>query len=226
MNTVETDEQLVARWQKTRDAAALDALRTRLRPLLASQVSKYRANAVPQVLLEAEADRLMVGAAGSYKPTAGASFRTYVFTNLRHLNRFSAARSNIATIPEARAQKIGVYTRVYEQLATEKRRPPTPAELADELMWPLSEILTMQRSLRRDIPSPEHSPGAVSYEARVGQVLSDIRHELTPDELRVFDLIDKKKITKGQDIARLTGFSPAKVSTLRTSIGKKMERWL
>lgn len=223
---VDTDEQLVARWQRSRDMAALDALRTRLRPLIASQVSKYRANAVPQLLLEAEADRLMVDAAGSYRPTAGASFRTHVFTNLRHLNRFSAARSNIASIPEARAQKIGLYNRVFEQMSSEKRRPPTTSELADELMWPLNEVMTMQRSLRRDIPTPEHTPGALNYEARVGQVLADIRHELTPDELRVFDLINKRGIKKGQDIARLTGFSAAKVSTLRTSIGRKMERWL
>jgi DNA-directed RNA polymerase sigma subunit (sigma70/sigma32) len=221
-----SDEELVARWQRTHDIAALNALRTSVRPLIISQVNKYRTNAVPTPLLEAEADRLVVEAAGSFRPTAGASFRTYAFTALRHLNRFSAARSNIATIPEARAQKIGLYQRVNEDLMARKNRAPSPSELADELMWPLSEVMTMQRSLRRDIASPEHAPGEVQHEARIGQLMHDIRAELTPDELRVYDLITRQKVQKGQDLARRTGFSQAKVSVLRTAIARKMERWL
>lgn len=226
------DEELVKAWQERRDYAALEELRRRTKPLVQSQVNKYRSNAVPQPVLEAKADQIFVQSANTYRHGTGATFRTHLFTNLRRLNRFSAARSNVGTIPEARAQKIGVYQRAYDDLQARKHRPPTAQELADELNWPLSEVTTMQRSLRRDIASSGlQAPARMdTTEARYAQLIDDIWWELTPDEQVVFAHITgtrgRRKLTKGQDIARATGFSQAKVSQLRTSIAKKMERHL
>jgi DNA-directed RNA polymerase specialized sigma subunit len=227
-----SDEELVRRWQQNRDKAALDELRRRTKPLVQSQVNKYRANAVPQPVIEAKADQILVESANSFRPGTGASFRTHLFTNLRRLNRFSTARSNIATIPEARAQKIGVYQRAYDELQTRKRRPPTSQEMADELHWPLSEVLTMQRSLRRDIMSSGlQGPARMdTEEAKRRQLMQDIWFELTPEERVVFEHLTgthgRRKLDKGKDIARATGFSQAKVSQIRTSIARKMEMHL
>jgi len=226
------DEELVARWQKSRDQMALDSLRRNVRPMVQSQVNKYRSNAVPQSVIEAEADRILVQAANSFRPTAGASFRTHLFSNLRRLNRFSIARSNIATIPEARAQKIGVYQRTYEQLSEEKRRPPTAQEVADELGWSTSQVLNMQRSLRMDVV---HSTANVplrldTTEAKTRQLMEDIYFELSADEKVVFEYLTgthgRRKLVKGNDVARATGFSPAKVSQIRKSIAHKMRSWM
>lgn len=223
-----TDEELVERWQRNKDQQALDELRRGTRALVQSQVNKYRANMVPTAAIEAKADQILVQSATSFKAGRGATFRTHLFGNLRRLNRFSAARSNIATIPEARTQKIGVYQRMHEELTARKHRPPTAAELADELSWPLSEVLTMQRSLRRDIVGSQMQapPRLDTSDARTRALIDDIWWELTPDEKRVFELLTKRKMTKGQDIARVTGFSQAKVSQLRTAIGRKMEEHL
>jgi DNA-directed RNA polymerase sigma subunit (sigma70/sigma32) len=227
-----TDEELVLRWQQGRDRAALDELRRRTRPLVQSQVNKYRANSVPQSVLEAKADQILVESAGSYRPGTGAKFRTHLFTNLRRLNRFSAARSNIATIPEARTQRIGAYQRTYADLQARKRRPPTTSELADELNWQPSEVLTMQRSQRRDIMSSGLKVPARmdTTEFRRRQVMEDIWFELTPDEQVVYAHLTgthgRRRIERGQDISMATNFSPAKVSQIRTSIGHKIERHL
>jgi DNA-directed RNA polymerase specialized sigma subunit len=226
------DEELVKRWQQKRDRAALDELRRATRPLVQSQVNKYRANSVPQLVLEAKADQILVESADSYKFGRGATFRTHLFTNLKRLNRFSAARSNIATVPEARAQKITVYQRAYEELRAQKHRPPTSDELADYLNWSPSDILTMQRSLRRDIISSQlPAPARMDVEeARRRQLIENIWFELTPDEKLVFDYITgshgRRQLSQGQDIAKATGFSQSKVSQLRTSIAHKMERYL
>ena len=223
------DEQLVQRWQQNRDKAALDELRRNTRALVQSQVNKYRANAVPQAVIEAKADQILVQSAGSFRQGVGATFRTHLFTNLRRLNRFSTARSNVGTIPEARAQKIGVYQRKYEDLQERKFRPPTSAEMADVLNWPLSEIMTMQRSLRRDIiTSGTTVPHRLdTTEAKRARVVEEIWWELTPDEQKVFAHLTgthgRRRIEKGQDIARATRFSQAKVSQLRTAIGRKIE---
>lgn len=227
-----TDEELVRRWKQNRDRAALDELRRRTRPLIQSQVNKYRANAVPQPVLVAKADQILVESAGSYRQGTGAGFRTHLFTNLRRLNRFSAARSNIATIPEARTQRIGIYQRVYADMQVRKRRPPTTSELADELNWTRAEVLTMQRSQRRDVMSSGLKVPARmdTTEYRRRRVMDDIWFELTPDEQIVFAHLTgthgRRQIDKGQNISRATGFSPAKVSQLRTSIGHKIERHL
>jgi DNA-directed RNA polymerase specialized sigma subunit len=200
--------------------------------MVQSQVNKYRSNTVPMSVLEAKADQILVKSAGSFRSGAGAKFKTYLFGNLRRLNRFSTARSNIATIPEARAQKIGVYQRVYEQMKDQKRRPPTAAELADELNWPLSEVMTMQRSVRMDIINTQVStpPRLDTTDAKTRQLIQDIWWELTPDEKKVFELITgkngKRKLDKGKDIAKATRFSQAKVSQLRKAIAKKMEAHL
>jgi len=227
-----TDEELVVRWQKSKDRQALDDLRRRLKPLTQSQVNKYRSNSVAQSVLEAKADQILVESAGKFRPTAGASFRTYVFTNLRRLNRFSIARANIATIPEARAQGIGTFQRVYDNMNEDKQRPPTTVELADELMWSENQVKTMQRSLRMDIVSSGMAGphNQVMEQARYGRLIDDIWYELTPDEKKVFGhLVGRpgfSKLSKGQDVSRATGFSQAKVSQIRKKIGKKMERHL
>lgn len=226
------DEELVKRWQNGRDRMALDELRRATRPLVQSQVNKYRANAVPQSVLEAKADQILVQSADTFKSGRGATFRTHLFTNLRRLNRFSTARSNIGTIPEARAQKIGVYQRAFDELNSRKMRPPTTTELADELSWPLSEILTMQRSLRGDI-STSHTlvPTRLdTMDHKRKRVIEEIWWELTPDEKRVFSHLTgthgQRKMTKGMDIARATGFSQAKVSQIRSAVGRKIEAHL
>lgn len=227
-----TDEELVERWQKKKDRQALNDLRARLRPLTQSQVNKYRSNSVPMSVLEAKADQILVESANKFNPRAGARFRTYVFGNLRRLNRFSIQRANIATIPEARAQNIGTYQRVYDTMQDKKQRPPTTSELADELMWTEDSVKVMQRSVRRDIISSGiETPQVVGMEdARIRQLVDDIWYELTPDEKRVFGHLTgrpgHRKLEKGQDIARATGFSQAKVSQLRKAIGRKMERHL
>jgi DNA-directed RNA polymerase sigma subunit (sigma70/sigma32) len=226
---MESDEQLVAKWQKTRDQATLDEIRRRLRPMTQSQVNKYRSNAVSTPLIESEADRILVSSAEAFKPTAGASFRTYVFTALRRLNRFSIARSNIATIPEARAQNIGTFQRVSEQLSDEKGRAPTTTELADALAWSPKSVTVMQKSLRRDVAGSSFQSPAQSdmSDAKIRSLMDDIWFELTPDEQKVFSILTgsrgQRKLLKGQDISRATGFSQAKVSQLRTAIARKME---
>ncbi len=229
---MDSDEALVARWKMKKDLAALNELRRRLRPLTQSQVNKYRSNSVSTALIESEADKILVTSADGFKSTAGASFRTYVFTNLRRLNRFSIARSNIATIPEARAQSIGVFTRVSGDLSSAKGRPATTSELADALSWNPKAVLTMQRSLRMDVmgsgfvdPQDKDMVGG-----RQQAVLDDIWYELTPEEKIVYEFTTgthgRKKVSSGKDMARLTGFSQSKISQLRSAVASKMERFL
>lgn len=224
-----TNEELVKQWQKKKDRKALDTLRTNLRPLVQGQVNKYRSNSVSNALLLAEADSLLVDAATNYNPRNNASFSTYLYISLKKLNRFSAARSNIGTIPEARTQKITQYMQARDNLTGSLGRVPTQSDMKEHLGWSTGQIRNMKASLRNDVSASAISvpPTFDTQSYKDKRLMDDMWYELTGDEKKVFAAItgkDGRRPTKvGREIAARTGFSTAKVSMLRTSIGRKME---
>ncbi len=225
-----TDEELAKAYAKGSDYAALQELRVRVQPIVHSQVNRYVTGPghISRAALEARADELFVDAAKTYDPKAGAAFRTHLFNGLRRLDRYVKANANVAYIPEARASNITLFNTRFKTLEDEKRRPPTDEELADDLMWSLAEVQRMRRSMRRELPwSQVQSPHQVGMEdARNVQLLDDVYHELSPDERMVFEFITgrgRPKITKGQDLAKKTGFSQAKVSQLRKRIAERLK---
>lgn len=231
--TMKTDEQLAAAYAQRGDIAALNELRSRCQPMVQSQVIRYLTGPghISRAALEAKADELFVDAAKSFKATGGASFKTHLFNYLRRLDRYTKTNANIAKMPEARANVITHFTTQMKVLEDQKRRPPTNEELADHLAWPVSSVELMRKSMRREIPwSQVAGPQEQSMErARIDQLLDDIYYELSPDERVVFEHLTgkgRKKLTQGQDIAKATGFSQAKVSTLRTRIAQRMTPYL
>ena len=61
-------------------------------------------------------------------------------------------------------------------------------------------------------------------------ILDDVSYKLTPDEKLVFDYITgrngKKKVIGGGALAKATGFSQAKVSTIRKRIAMLIQPML
>ena len=96
------------------------------------------------------------------------------------------------------------------------------------MSWPVGDVRRMRSSLRREVPWSvmQGTQDQSMEQARIQLVLDDVYFELTPDEKVVFDhlfgLHGKKKLQKGQDIARETKFSQAKVSQLRSKIADRI----
>jgi DNA-directed RNA polymerase specialized sigma subunit len=226
----DSEEALALAFQRG-DLEALRRLRSRTNDLVLASSRRFQTGPghIPVTVLNAKADELLVDAARTYKPGTGATFRTHLFNHLRRLDRFTKANANIAHKPEARANMITNFNQQYALLADKKQRPPTPSEMADHMSIPVEHVQLMMSSQRREIPW-SHGTGtsnASMNEAHVNMVLSNIRHELTPDEIKVFDYLmgtnGKKKTAVGGEIAKGTGFSQAKVSQLRTAIAKKIQ---
>lgn len=214
------------------DLRALAALRTSTAGFMAAQVQRYAMGPghIPRAVFAAKADELLVAAAKSYDPKAGATFRTHLFNHLRRLDRFTKANANIAYKPEARANLLTNFNNQVAILTESKQRPPTPEEIADHMSLPLHVVARMQSSQRREIPWSQGEGATSNAEmnaARVTQVLDDVAHELTADELLVFNLLTgrggEKKTLAGGAIAKATGFSQAKVSQLRTRIAARIQ---
>lgn len=228
-----SDEELVAAYQRRGDMLSLTHLRTRMTPLIQSQVGRYMTGPghIARSSMEAKADELMIEAAKSFKPNMGAAFKTHLFNHLRRLDRYTKANANVAHVPEARANMITNFTTQLKVLEDQKRRPPTDEELADHMVLPVATIKLMRKSLRRELPwSQVAGPQEHSLErARIEQLLDDIYYELTPDERVVFEHLmgrGRKQLAQGQDIARATGFSQAKVSTLRKRIAERLRPYV
>lgn len=226
---MKTDEQLVAEFQSG-NMAALSELRIRVAAVVQNQINRYISGPghISRAALEAKADELLIAAAKSYRPDKGAAFRTHLFNYLRRLDRYVKANANVAHVPEAKANQITYFQNQIAVLHDQKNRPPTDEELADHMSWPIGDVRRMRNSLRREVPWSvmQGTQDQSMEQARIQLVLDDVYFELTPDEKSVFDhlfgLHGKKKLEKGQDIARETKFSQAKVSQLRSKIADRI----
>lgn len=236
--TMKTDEQLVAAYQKRGDLLSLTQLRTRVSPMVQSRVNQFIAGPghISRAAFNARADELVVDAAKSFDPKAGASFRTHLFNHLRRLDRYTKANANIAHVPEAKASMITTFQTQMKLLQDEKRRLPSDEELADHLSWPVHEVQRMHKVMRRELPEsvvggPHQMVGPPGIQnAVVDSLIDDIYQELSADERLVMDHIlghnGKKRTSSGNEIARATGFSPAKVSQIRTRVGLRIHSHL
>ena len=225
-----TAESLALAYQRG-DHMALKDLRIRCSSIVQASVQRFMTGPghIPRAVMEAKADELLVDAARTYKANTGASFNTHLFNHLRRLDRFTKANANVAKKPEARSNLITNFNQQYTILSEQKQRPPSAEELSDHMSIPLTQVQMMMSTQKREIPW-SHGTGtsnAMMDNAHVDMVLANIAHELTADEARVFDHLmgknGKKQTSVGGELARLTGFSQAKVSQLRTSIAKKIK---
>lgn len=139
-------------WQeyKQGNQKALQPLVVSLNPLIQNQVQKYNNTPLPRTALEAEARRLAIRAFQDYDPNK-AGLSTHVTNHLKHLQRFVIDYQNVGRIPENRAIAISRFINVKANMEEDLGRPPSAAELADELHWSPAEIDRMERELRNDL---------------------------------------------------------------------------
>lgn len=218
------------------DIKALDQLRINVAPLVNAQVNRYLSGPghISRAAMMAKADELLVDAARTYKKTSGAMFTTHLFNHLRRLDRYTKANANIAHMPEARANSLTNFQNRVRELEDQKGRPPTDQEIADYMNISIEEVRRLKRALNREISESQMGQASADAYTRgnpvIDQLLEDIYFELTPDEKVVFDhlfgLHGKKKLKTGNEIAKATGFSTAKVSQLRKSIAMKMKPYI
>lgn len=229
-----TEEQLAVAYQTKGDIAALAQLRVRVAPMMKATVDRYMTGPghTSRFVMETKADELLVDAAKSFKPNAGAAFKTHLFNHLRRLDRFTKANANIAYKPESRANMLSNFNNQYAILTESKQRPPTEAEIADHMSIPLPVVQRMLKTQKREVPWSQVQ--GVSHQgmedAKVTMILDDVSYRLTPDEKLVFDHITgrngKKKVVSGGELAKVTGFSQAKVSTIRKRIAMLIQPML
>lgn len=147
-------------WTRYKTGGDMDAKReliASLKPIVNSQVSKFKTSGLPVSAIRLEGINLTSQAIDTYDPSR-AQLNTHVINNLKKLSRFVTNYQNVGHIPEPRALLIGKYNACFENLKEELGREPTVIELSDAMHLPLVEIERLQLELRKDL-SIEYSSG-------------------------------------------------------------------
>lgn len=121
---------LVKAWQKNSTPEMTSELLKRMQPTINSAISSYAPGMEPQ--LSVKAAKLTLDALKKYSPDFGTEPSTFVFHNLKRLNRLAAASSNIIPIPEGQAAERRRLQDIAARFEDKKGREPSLQELADE----------------------------------------------------------------------------------------------
>ena len=151
---------------KSGDNEAKKELIFSLKPLINSQVNKYRGSGLPPISIELEGIDIASNAIDTYDPSRS-QLNTHVVNNLKKLSRFVTNYQNIGHIPESRVFLIGKYNAIFENLTADLGREPTVFEIADAMSIPPVEVERLQTELRKDlileIPGEDDNKGFFMY---------------------------------------------------------------
>lgn len=221
------------RWKEQGETPeAASPLMKSLRPLIYRYGVQQYAGRVPlhPTILKAEANRLALGGLRQYDPTK-AQINTFLRHELMSTNRFVKKRQNFSRITESRAGMIGDLDRATARLRDRLGREPTLLELSDEMKQDPKTVERLLQERKSDLlASGALEDPFVNETPKSRRVLRLLRYELTPTEEQVFNYITgaggKPKLERTGQIAKALGWTDSKVSHVKKSIAKKVQRYL
>lgn len=122
-------ETLVAKWKANPTPELTGIVLHRSQPTINSALKSYAPGQESE--LKIQAAKLALESLKGYQPSAGASVSTYLFNNLKRLNRISGTRSSIIKYPEQAMFDKAKINDARERFEDDHGREPSLTELAD-----------------------------------------------------------------------------------------------
>ena len=225
---ISDDDNLVAK-AKRGDSKAFNELLLKHSDLLKHKVGAFAKAPVPNSVLNAQAIKMVRLAADRYKPGSGASFRTFLDSNIR-LTRFANSVKSVARIPEHRALMIRRFIAAKEALRAETDREPTVTELSRELGWSVNDVVSMEKAMsRKELAGSMMEFDQVSgIEDRFAETAEFMYFGLTPEEQLVWDYSlgkhGKRKIDDVISISKASGLSVDKIYLIKREIARRLSQ--
>lgn len=207
---------------------------------VAYKVSEFDKAPVPNAAIRSKGRQLVLEGIRTYKPEAPASLRTWVNWRLKKVRSYALQHQNFGRIPDSRGLQIGPFLQTKADLTERLGHPPDAATLSTALQeinpkynWSVAEVTRMENELRPDLvesiplSSDRVSQLSLYAESNERDILRYIYHDLTPQEKLVYEYtlgVNGKPKLPAKDIAKKLGVSGPKVSRLRSSIDKKMQK--
>lgn len=221
--------ELWKQWDQTgRRPEALAPLLTSLEPLVQSYANKYQVRDIPPQAVAAEFRNQAVKAVKTYNPNQGAQLGTWVHASLQKGSRFVHDHQNTGRIVESRLGKITELKNAKMDLADQLGRAPTDHEVSRHMRVSTGEVQRLNLELRNDVLSSRMEGDPYEWMPKMdNEIFAHLEEELSPEERKVFQHIQKPKVTGGRtgNIATSLGWSAPKVSRLRKSIEAKAKAY-
>ena len=183
--------------------------------------------------LKTQARIIALDAVKDYNPKAGASIDTYIFGQLRRLQRLSAQRGNLTRLSENVAQQRSVVARAIRELTADTGEDPTTEQIANKTGLSRKRIDALM-NYKPIVPdsvatSPEgDSLVAANNEVKMRSLYNDvIYNELDDTDKKIYEWVTgygKGEKLNGTQIAAKLGISPAAVSKRYSKLVDKFNR--
>jgi len=201
-----------------------------LRPIINMRMNPYlHANikGVPKEVIKSRFESAAIRAIKEYDPGRKAKLSTFATYKLRDAEHHIKKYQNVGSIPDHRASKVGQLQTTFAVMRDAIGREPTPFELAEELQWPEREVARLQNELRSDWVTSRSEEATFQIPPDLDEMgLRLIKYELPDEEKLVFQHLmgmDGFDQMKPGQIAKQYKWSPAKVSSLKGKIEKRMK---
>ena len=243
--TVERKRKEVDLWHQWnnngRKPKDLNPLLSTFNNVIQKRKNDFRGAEVPTSAVEHKLKKLAVEAFKTWDPKKSGGLSTWVTIKLKSGQRYVDSNKSPTYSPENVTQHIGTFNTLKSELTEKLGHEPDASTIHDHLLefghpkeafarLSLKDIKRLEKQRRSLISSgkdSEETSGMPHMSSRAEEVKLLIVPELTKEELIVHELsfgLNGKPQLKPGDIAKRLKFDNSKVSKLRTSILKKMQK--
>lgn len=134
-------KDLVVRWQKKPTPEDTAYILHKMKPTINSAMTSYAPG--HQNDLAIKAANLTLNALKAFDPDRGVDPTTFVFHNLKRLNRYANRRANIIPISEKASQEYNFLQQVKADFIDTFDREPSDMELADRTGYSLKKVVKL-----------------------------------------------------------------------------------
>lgn len=227
INTIEKESltDVVDRWKSNKNPKDTEFILNSLKPTISSAINSYAPGMEKE--LKVKAASIALKSLDNYNKDSGADPKTYVFHNLKRLNRVVSDRNNIIHIPEQVSFDLNKVNTAISKFYDDKDREPTMEELSDITGFSISKINKLLNN-NNSIVSESSTLSDESEKSTISKkVLTD--KDYFDYVYRSVDPIDKKimewssgiysnKIKSNIEIARDLKITPSAVSQRKNKI--------
>lgn len=221
-------DQLVMLWQKDPNEAYTSELLTRMKPTIASAMSTYAPG--QDEVLSVKAAKLTLDALKTYKPGFGTQPSTYVFHNLKRLNRYANERAHI--LPESEAMQVErkQVTEASARFEDEHNREPSITELADITGFSKKKLEKLMSQNAVVNESSTYAEGTTrstlaSSDLTDNDYFDYVYASVSPIDQQIMDWTagrHGKPVLSGNEIARRLKITPAAISQHKQNIANML----
>lgn len=233
----QTLESMHTDWTRSKSPAHLQAMLDHLSPDIDKAIYAYSGlNAGPAV--KTKAKLLAAKAIKNYAPDSGSSLKSWVYTQLQPINRYSRELAP-APIPERAYQQLSELKKTEADFYENKGRVASDSELADMTgmsMRQISKIRGMDKRVFSEGSTAFAGENpATSQEITATQnlnfrkdTLDTMYSSFTPQEQIIIEHklgYNNKPVLSNNDIAKKLRISPGRVSQLTTSLAQRLDEY-